>query len=255
MCTILKSKEVGNYTVNVTYDKYSQSPREWDDLSTIYSNHKHCSPDNHSIDEVIVEDENDEKGWRLNLDGKVALKVWMFEHSCCRFSTSELDEGSAFGNGFYAQFDSGWFGIIAMPIEKAKKEWGENWEEMAKQYMNGCIEDYEAYANGEVYCFEVLDKDGDVSESCGGFYDEDEAFAEGVSEAEALNESDKKNITEALENASLQELKELWYEKATTAPSWVDEVFEIVDEDKGKEWLRTKLNEFLEAGEWEDDNH
>lgn len=253
MSTIIESKQVGNYTVNVVYDEDSTSPREWDDLSTIYSNHKHYSPDNHDIDEVIVEDENDEKGWRLNLDGMVALNVWMFEHSCCRFNTSELDEGNAFGNGMYARFDSGWFGIIAMPIEKAKKEWGENWEKMAKQYMEGCIEDYDAYANGEVYGVEVRAKDGSLEEYSGGFYDENEALAEGVAIAEQYNADDKKEIEEMLEKSSLQDLKELWYEKATTAPSWVDEVFELVEEDKAKEWLKTKLKEFLEAGEWDDD--
>lgn len=64
------------------------------------------------------------------MDGKVGLAVWLFEHSGCCFKTSEIGEGNPFGNGMYARFDSGWFGVIAMPIEKAKKEWGNDWKEI-----------------------------------------------------------------------------------------------------------------------------
>lgn len=250
MSTIIKSKQVGNYTINIEYDECPESPREWDDLSTIYSNHKRYSPDNHGIDEIIVDDENEEKGWRLNLDGMVALNVWMFEHSCCRFRTNELGEGNAFGNEMYARFDSGWFGIIAMPIEKAKKEWGDNWEKMAKQYMKGCIGEYCQWVNGQVYVYGIIAKNGEIVDSCGGYYDADEAMAEAVAIAEQYNADDKDRIEETLESASLQELKELFYEFVTPAPTWVNELFELADESKAKEWLKTKLREIVPTDEW-----
>jgi len=248
MSTIYKSQQVGNYTVNIEYDEISESPREMDDLSTIYSNHKRYNPDNHGIDEIIVDDE--EKGWRLNLDGMVALNVWMFEHSCCRFRTNELGEGNAFGNGMYARFDSGWFGIIAMPIEAAKKEWGDDWEKMAKQFMEGSIEELNQWVNGEVYAYDIIDKNGELVGSCGGWYDADEAMAEAVAIAEEYNADDKASIEKALESASLQELKELFYEFAEPAPNWADELFELADESKAKEWLKTKLREIVPTDEW-----
>lgn len=238
MSTILKSKQVGNYTINVEYDTCAESPRVWDDLSTIFSNHKYYNPDGHDIDEFQT------------LEGFVALNVWMFEHSSCHFMTNELDEENAFGNGLYARFDSGWFGVIAMPIEKAKKEWGENWEKMAKQYMKGCIEEYDAYANGQVYVYEIIAKNGEIVDSRGGYYDVDEAMAEAVAIAEQYNVDDKDRIEKTLGNASLQELKELFYEFATPAPTWADELFELADESKAKEWLKTKLKEIVPTDEW-----
>lgn len=241
---IIKSKQVGNYTINIEYEECPDSPREWDDLSTIYSNHKHYSPDNHDIDEIL-----DEEGY-LNMDGKVGLMVWLFEHTQCRFSTSEIGDSNPFGDGMYARFDSGPFGVIAMPIEKAKHEWGEDWEKMAKQYMKGCIEEYDAYANGQVYAYEIIAKNGEIVDSCGGYYDTDEAMAEAVGMAECFYTEDKAKFEKTLESASLQELKELFYDFATPAPNWADELFELADESKAKEWLKTKLREIVPTDEW-----
>ena len=244
MSTIIKSKQVGNYTINIEYDEYPDSPREWDDLSTIYSNHKHYSPDSHDIDEIL-----DEEGY-LNMYGKVGLMVWLFEHSNCTFKTSEIGDSNPFGDGMYARFDSGQFGVIAMPIERAKREWGNDWEKMAKQYMKGCIDDYNQWANGQVYVYEIIGKNGEAADSCGGWYDIDEAMAEAVGIAEHFNAEDKANIEKTLESASLQELKELFYKFATPAPTWADELFELADESKAKEWLKTKLKEIVPTDEW-----
>lgn len=233
----LKKQRIGNYNVIVEYDEYSESPREWDELSTIYSNHRRYSPDNHSIDEVL-----DEEGF-LDLNGKVGLMIWMFEHRNCIFKTTEIDDTNPFGDGIYARFDSGQFGVIAMPIEDAKAQWGEDWEKMAKQYMEGCIEDYNRYTNGEIYRWVLEDNNGDFVDGCGGWYDIEEALADGISTAKATNENDKEEIEKYLAQGTLQELKNKWYELATSAPSWVDEVFELVDEDKAIEWLRMKLRE------------
>jgi ClpP class serine protease len=150
----------------------------------------------------------------------------------------------------YARFDSGQFGVIAMPIESAKREWGEDWEKMAKQYMKGCIDEYNQWANGQVYAYDIIAKNGESVDFCGGYYDADEAMAEAVGIAEQYNEDDKDRIEKTLESASLKELKELFYEFTTPAPTWADELFELADESKAKEWLKTKLREIVPTDEW-----
>ena len=193
---------------------------------------------------LLDEDEN------IITKGKVCLAVWMFEHSGCVFKTAELGDGNPFGNGMYAQFDSGCFGVIAIPIEKAMKEWGEDYEERAKNWMKGCIDDYDKWQRGEVYCYVIEDEDGDEVGGCGGYYDENKALSEGVAEAEAYVEGEKQEIENMLENATLDELKIKFYEMATAAPLWADEVFGLVDEDKAKEWLKKKLREMFGEGGW-----
>ena len=244
----LKEEKVGNYAVKVYYDEFAESPREWDDLSVIYSNHRRYDPDNHTIDEILNEE------GELVMDGKVGLAVWLFEHSGCSFKTAEIGEDNPFGNGMYARFDSGWFGVIAMPIEKAKKEWGKDWEERAKDWMRVEIETFNQYAQGRVYMMTVEDCNGEVIDFCGSFYDEDEALEEGISIAEEKNEEDKEEIEQLLNESTLDELKEKFYEMAKEAPTWADEVFELVDEDKAKEWLKGKLKQFLhtEDEDWKE---
>lgn len=246
MSTIVETKQVGNYTINIEYDEYSESPREWDDLSTIYSNHRNYNPDNHKIEEIL-----DEEGY-LNMEGKVGLMVWLFEHSNCTFKTSEIGDSNPFGDGMYARFDSGQFGIIAMPVECAKREWGEDWEKMAKQYMKGCIDEYNQWTNGQVYVYDIIHKNGEIIGSCGGYYDKDECMAEAVQIAEEYNTDDKDRINRALDNANLEELKKLFHEYATPAPTWADELFELADEGNAKVWLKTKLKEMIPADEWQE---
>ncbi|MBP5722086.1 MAG: hypothetical protein J6X18_00680 [Bacteroidales bacterium] len=241
----LLEKKIGRVTVKVDYDDCAESPREWDDLSTIYSAHRRYSPDNHSIDEILDEDGN------LITDGKVCLAVWMFEHSGCSFETAELGEGNPFGNGMYARFDSGQFGVIAMSIKDAKREWGKNYEERAKNWMEGCIEDYDKWQRGEVYRWSLVDEDGEEIESVGGWYDENEALSEGVSVAKAYVEREIQEVENMLENATFDELKSKYYEMATPAPLWADEVLGLVEEGKAKEWLKKKLREMIgEESDW-----
>lgn len=234
----LKEQRIGNYKVVVDYDECDESPREWDELATIYSNHRRYNPDNHNIEEILDENGN------VNLDGKVGLMIWAFEHSNIAFKLSEIGEPNPFGDGMYARFDSGQFGIIAMPIEDAKVEWGEDWDVMAKEYMKGCIKDYEAFVNGRVYYFDVFDNCGNVVDSCGGFYDIEEAFGEAVSIADMYNKQDKEQIEKYLAQGTLEELKRKFYEMNVT-PGWVDEVFGLVEEDKAKEWLKAKLRKMI----------
>ena len=40
-----KTIEYRGYNINVKYDFDPQSPREWDNLGVIYSNHRNYSPD------------------------------------------------------------------------------------------------------------------------------------------------------------------------------------------------------------------
>lgn len=243
MNTTLKEQKVGNYNVEVKYDMDAESPRQWDELSVIYSNHRHIDPDNHSIEELFDNEGN------INLEGKVGLAVWLFDHSGYTFKTAEIGASNPFGNGMYAQFDSGMFGVIAMPITEAKWRWGEtDWEKMAKDYMREQISTYNSFANGSIYCFLVRGQNGNVEDSCGEFYNIDECLKEGVLAAKSINESDVNQIETICATKELGELKSKFYELAITAPSWVDELFELIDEEKARKWLIEKLKEFAEEG-------
>lgn len=246
----LKEKKIGNYKVTVDYCEDDYSPREMDDLSVIYSNHLRYSPDKHSIDELIKDGE-------LDMEGKVGLSVWMYEHSGCAFRTTEIHGENPFGNGMYARFDSGWFGIIAMPIEKAKVEWGDEWEEKAKAWCENQIGYYDAWCNGRVYGYTITDSKCDVVGSCGGFYEEDEAFEEGVGEAEYLVGQDVDELAECIKDGDLHQLALKFCEIKSINHDWFGELVGLADCGKAKEWLQKQLNGYLKGmedvdDEWED---
>ena len=112
---LYKTEEYRGYTINVYYDTDSQSPREWDNLGTIYSNSRSYDPDKHSIDEIL----NDE-GTGLSDEFKknyIWLKIRGYEHSGLTISC----EG---GYPYNDPWDSGLFGIIAVSKADAIKEYG-----------------------------------------------------------------------------------------------------------------------------------
>ena len=167
------------YTINIDYDPSPESPREWDDLSTIYSNHRRYDFDGHNIEELIEEVGGDVYDnvipWDLIGKKYYYRKVWMYDHSGVTVRTGETNP---WGNMGYMAWDSGLYGVIVVEKERAKKEWPENTQERAEKWLDGEIENLDTYCRGEIYGYEVLDADGEVVDSCWGFYDLDECIAE-----------------------------------------------------------------------------
>lgn len=78
---------------------------------------------------------------------------------------------------FSCPWDSGWFGIVAVSIEKVKKEYG--WKVLTQTrrqkiegYLQGEIDTYDSYLRGEVYGYRITPTDNkdDVLESCWGYF-------------------------------------------------------------------------------------
>lgn len=98
-----------------------------------------------------------------------SMPIYMYDHGNIALSTSP----------FSCQWDSGQLGEIIVFNDDIKKEFSikrftkKNKEEILKKViknMESEIEIYGQYVSGEVYGFKVLDEDGDVLDSCYGFY-------------------------------------------------------------------------------------
>ena len=163
---LYKTEEYRGYTINVYYDTDPQSPREWDNLGTIYSNSRSYDPDKHSIDEIL----NDE-GTGLSDEFKknyIWLKIRGYEHSGLTIS---CDGGYPYND----PWDSGLFGIIAVSKADAIKEYGKKIctkevREKALNCLRGEIKTLDMYYTGDVYGFQLEDPDGDVVDSCWGYF-------------------------------------------------------------------------------------
>lgn len=186
---IYETETVGKYTVNIIPDECAESPREWDNLGTIYSNHRNWNPDGHTMDEILKDDAEYIQDLRSDFKRDyVYFAIHMMDHSSYAFSLASIDAKRNNYAGYYMGFDCGTFGVMAVSKAKIRQEYGckritKKIMERVESCLNGEIKTFEAYANGYVYGFEVEDENGDVIDSCWGFFDSDDAMEQGKDSA------------------------------------------------------------------------
>lgn len=190
----LMEKNIGGYKVAIQYDMNPDSPREWDNLGTIYSNHRWYDPDGHSIEEVMDEYEN--KLSKDFLAENIYLHVYGYEHGGMSVSTGR-------SYPFNDRWDSGLFGIIAVSKDKIRKEYGckrvsKKLREKVLDILRAEVETLNLYFNGEVYSYAVADRNGDIVESCCGYYSYEECEQDAVWEAANLAKKEAERLEECM---------------------------------------------------------
>jgi hypothetical protein len=166
-----KQIEHREHLINIYREENPDSPREWSNLGTMYTSHRNYQPEKRFHDHFET-DEVFKSEWVFSdrfLREYIALPVYLYDHSWQTVSTRP----------FFCQWDSGLFGIIAVPIEDVKKEYG--WKILTKkrrtrieQRLQSEVATYDDYLTGEVYRFDITPADDAdaVIESYGGFYGE-----------------------------------------------------------------------------------
>ena len=155
--------------INIYYDADPQSPREWDNLGTFYTSHPHYRPEEDFYRHFEREEVFDE--YRDFLDSfekkYIALKIYLYDHSGLTISSGP----------FACRWDSGLFGMVAVNIDKVKKEYG--WKKITaarrrkiESYLQSEIDTYDQYLRGEVYGYRITPEsdDSDLLESGWGFF-------------------------------------------------------------------------------------
>lgn len=164
--------------LKVIQDTEPESPRDWDNLGTMYCEHR-----NYCLGDKNAKDPRDEDG---NLRKDILhLPLYLYDHSGITMSTSP----------FSCPWDSGCVGIIYITKDKIKEECG--WKVLTKarkekilQYLRNEVETYDQYLTGDVWGFEVVEYDEEdgyekETDSCWGFYGSDPA-TNGMAEHLAL---------------------------------------------------------------------
>lgn len=162
-----QTEEYRGYTINIYYDESGESPRDWDNFGTIYSNSRSYNPDKHSIEEIMNDSHN---GFSDDFkENYIWLKVYGYEHGGLTIRASEN------GNPFACPFDSGLFGIIAVSKAEAVRQFGKKIctkkvRDKALECLRGEIETLDLYYTGQVYGYEAVDAEGESVDSCWGYY-------------------------------------------------------------------------------------
>lgn len=116
MSELYQTIEYRGYNINIKHDYDPESPREaWENLGTIYSNHRSYSPDNKSIEDLTDQECYQDDNGKFDTDKLDEDYIWMpiyaYIHSGITVSCRR--------HGVYRdRWDSGLFGIIA--VEKVQ---------------------------------------------------------------------------------------------------------------------------------------
>jgi len=181
MTKLALDTETNGFTATVEHDPYGadESPREWEMESVFFGFHRSfASPD--------PAPDSDPKTARdmANANGNICLPVWLYAHggTCYR---------AAKQNPFHCPWDSGLFGFIYITRDNARKIYGikritEKQRLRLLADLAAQVETYSQWINGETYWWVIEDADGDVIESCGGYYSEDDAESDALAELASL---------------------------------------------------------------------
>ena len=185
-----------NYDIIVEQDKLSESPREWDNIGKMFCLHgRYDLGDKHNFSS------DDFDGWdeieaflKSEYDAVIVLPLFLYDHSGISMKTCR--------HGQHSAWDCGKVGFIYATREQILENYGckkigKNIRKKVEDNLISEVETYSHYLEGQVYHYSV-EKDGELIDSCGGFYGWD---------------NDKNGLMECAKNAIDVDIKEKRKEK------------------------------------------
>jgi hypothetical protein len=187
---MIESFFVNQLRIKIYQDEFSESPREFCNVGKMICFHgkydlgdenPKCSPD-----EYIYEIMRDRESFvaNKNLPDQIQvqdvekyinkhfyfLPVYLYDHSGLSISTSP----------FSCPWDSGQIGFIYAPRESLESE------DILK-----CLEEevklYNQFLAGDVYFYSIEDEDGNILDSCSGFYEFENCKSEAIESAKTIS--------------------------------------------------------------------
>lgn len=179
----VETKRIGIYEIEIIQDESPESPREWDNLSTMV-----CFYKRYDLGDKHNYKHGDYNGWnemekeiikRENVG--VILPLYLYDHSGITMNTT----------GFSCNSDSGQVGFIFISKKKMLEKYGgkvvtQKLKDSVAGYLKGEVETYDQYLTGDVYEFRIYEietcdqghEHRKEIDSCAGFYGEDACMKE-----------------------------------------------------------------------------
>jgi len=148
----IKTIERNDYTLRILTDDHPHSPAEWATLGQIaYTSDRYTLGTEH-----VSQERAQEIGEKIESGEYIGLPVYAYVHSGATISTRR----------FSCPWDSGQSGFVYCNADDPSIGSGDN----ALSILRGEVKTFDQYLRGDVYGYTITDKNGDVVDSCWGFY-------------------------------------------------------------------------------------
>jgi hypothetical protein len=150
-------------TLEIIQDEFGESPREWDNICEMICFHKRYDlGDKHNIKS------HDYSSWEEMIDANslpsdIVVPLYFYDHGGIAISTSP----------FSCPWDSGQIGFAIIPVNKIVLEYGDDSDisrANARRVLQGEVNTYNQYLQGEVFGYVLKDEAGEEIDSCWGFF-------------------------------------------------------------------------------------
>lgn len=155
------------YTIEIIQDENSESPREWDNLTTMICFHKRYNlGDKHEIKHQDYSSWQEmEQAINKKYRPVIIKPIYLLDHSGITIATSNFNN----------RWDSGQIGFVLVSRKQALecfcvKRITTEIKEKAERLLNAEVEAYDQYLRVDVYGYSVKDSEGEEIDSCWGYY-------------------------------------------------------------------------------------
>lgn len=167
MSNTVELVKYNNFDIRVIYDDLCESPRQHDNLGKIFALHKRFNFTDQDVSVCHDDCDNWEelRGAIIEQHGDcVILPIYLYDHSGTSLNTT----------GFSCPWDSGQVGYIFVEKNLVRELYGvkrisSKLMSLVEDVLKSEIKEYSQYLEGACYGYEILDSEGDIIDSCGGY--------------------------------------------------------------------------------------
>lgn len=154
------------FSLELSYDDQPDCPMDWDLSWKLISFRRNSIHSDDPAEYCHVKDGEVRPNFEYLSKFRAGLAFFLdyYEHGQGAYSIH--------GEGMQCQWDTAQYGGILL-WEHSPKEMGAKSYEDREKDARGFLETYNAWMNGEVYGYTLKDEEGNLVDSCWGYYDDD----------------------------------------------------------------------------------
>ena len=169
----IETFELSGKTVKLYQEDHPESPRDWDNLGHIVCWHRRYNLGDEQVrpgeHPSFIEDF--EQWLRKERGAFIVLPIYIYDHGSITV-TARYETYLTYPD---KQWDAGQVGFVYITKEKILEEYGVEYVsketvDKVTEYLSCEVDSYDQYLTGDVWGYVIEDEEGEMVDSCWGFY-------------------------------------------------------------------------------------